>query len=142
MKQDLIKLIATLSIAGMVAGCGSSGCSGEGCDDTTASSTSSSSSTSEPSVDVRQCSYNITNTAQTLTVGDDFNTSAISATATKGDGTAAATPTVTGLDDVNTSKAGSYSIVFASSDCDNTGTTTVTVNEPVTVDDGSNPLPF
>jgi hypothetical protein len=93
-------------------------------------------------IDVRQCTYSIVNPTPILTVGDDFNASAISATAKKGDKTEAATPTATGLDDVNTSSKGSYSIVFASTDCDNTAATTVKVNEADTSDDNSDILPF
>jgi hypothetical protein len=53
------------------------------------------------------------------------------------------TVTASGVDSVDTSTAGTYTITFSSTACDNDGTTTVTVSEPIEPDsDGSNILPF
>ena len=114
MKKDLIKLITATTVATLIVGCGSSG--------------SSSSPSGGGDNDSRQCTYSVSNLSPLLAIGDSFDATSITATATKSDGSAAATPTSAGT--VDTSKAGSYDITFSSSDCDNTDKTTVKVEDP------------
>jgi hypothetical protein len=142
MKKDLLKLISIASMTALIIGCGSSGTS---IPDTSDSGSNSSPGTSspgagdsnppatgeeqqeEPQVNPRKCTYHVP-ANQTLNVGDEFNATSLVATALDGLGKEV-TVVTTGIEDVNTSKAGKYTITFSSDSCDNSGRTIVTVQE-------------
>ena len=146
MKKDLLKLIVTVALTTLIVGCGSSGSSSSNTSNANgangANGTDGADGADGNTINPRTCTYNITNPYTSIKVGDDYNASAITATATKGGGGVAAAPTSTGADAVDPATAGTYPITFTSTDCDNEGKTKVIVKEAEGVKDSSNPLPF
>jgi ribosomal protein L12E/L44/L45/RPP1/RPP2 len=137
MTKDILKLLAIASISTFIIGCGSSGSSSSS-NKTPVAEEQEEGEQEEP-INPRACVYSVP-ANQILTVGDDFDPATMTATAKSGTGEDITTVIATGAEDVNTSIAGTYTVTFSSTDCDNTKATTIIVNEAS--DDGSTPLPF